>query len=220
MSRPATATARRGSKGSCAAPTGQQPRHRSKKENPVSIARGKERTNLRHTHGATSSGCAFTFPATAGVSWRQPCDTSPTALDSSADFFSVALATFHQARCDSRAHFFSVRRASGGRDGCRQAGALTATRREPSATGGRWAAVSVTAPSPPRTQDDVIFNEPGRRTRTTRGDGGDSCAGGSAERIPAQEAALQITSLVSWAGSTRHDRREPGARPLIFLRRV
>jgi hypothetical protein len=78
-----------------------------------------------------------------------------------------------------------VRRASGGRDGCRQAGALTATRREPSATGGRWAAINVTAPSPTRTQDDVIFNEPGRRTRHTRGDGGDSCAGGSAERTPA-----------------------------------
>ena len=52
------------------------------------------------------------------------------------------------------------------------------------------------------TQDAVIFDEPGRRARHTRGDGGDSCAGGSAERIPAHEAALHITALVCGKGST------------------
>jgi hypothetical protein len=75
----------------------------------------------------------------------------------------------------------------------------------------------VTAQTPARTQDDVIFNEPGRRTRHTRGDGGDSCAGGSAERIPAHEAALQITSLVSGKGSIRHDRREALAHGHCFF---
>jgi hypothetical protein len=68
--------------------------------------------------------------------------------------------------------------------------------------------VGVTAQTPPRTQDAVIFDEPGRRARVTRGDGGDSCAGGSAERTPAHEAALHITALVSGAGSIRHDGRE------------
>jgi len=57
----------------------------------------------------------------------------------------------------------------------------------------------VTAPTPPRTQDAVIFNEPGRRT-IPRGDGGDSCAARFRERTPAHEAALHITALVSGTG--------------------
>jgi hypothetical protein len=67
----------------------------------------------------------------------------------------------------------------------------------------------VTVPPPPRTQDAVIFNEPGRRT-IPRGDGGDSCAGGSAERTPAHEAALHITALVS---GTDSQGQRPDAQP-------
>jgi hypothetical protein len=35
---------------------------------------------------AFTSGCAVKIPATAGLSWRQPGDISPTAFDSSAVF--------------------------------------------------------------------------------------------------------------------------------------
>ena len=145
------------------------------------IARGYQRADFQHTSGAT--------PATA------------VSFD---DFLSVAVATLHRARFDLCANFFAMRRTSGGRDGCRQAGARAA---RPGAQAG--SAASVTAPTPARTQDAVIFDEPGRRTRGARGDGGDSCAGGSAERTPAHEAALHITALVSGAGSIRHDGREP-----------
>jgi hypothetical protein len=48
--------------------------------------------------------------------------------------------------------FHSTAAADGWREGCLQAGALTATR------GGRREAVSVTAPQPVAAQDDVIFN--------------------------------------------------------------
>ena len=43
-------------------------------------------------------------------------------------------------------------------------------------------AVSVTVKQPVDAQDDVIFNEPGRRSRVTRGDGGDSLPRVHAER--------------------------------------
>jgi hypothetical protein len=143
------------------------------------------------------------FQADAPSSFRQlpipgcvsPAIFSPTAFDSSNDFLSVAVATFLQAMFGSRANFFAVCQVSGGRDGCRQAGARAA---RPGAQAG--SAASVTAQTPARTQDAVIFDEPGRRARVARGDGGDSCAGGSAERIPAHEAALHITALVSGAG--------------------
>ena len=74
---------------------------------------------------------------------------------------------------------FATAEADGWRAGCLQAGAVTATRRGPRAAGGRREAVSVTAPQPVAAQDDVIFNEPGRRARVARGDGGDPNAEGS-----------------------------------------
>jgi len=42
----------------------------------MSIGRGNEWTNHRHTSGATSSNCAFTVPATADAWLRQPGDFS------------------------------------------------------------------------------------------------------------------------------------------------
>ena len=59
---------------------------------------------------------------------------------------------------------------------------MTATQRAVACRRGRRAAVSVTVKQPVDTQDDVIFNEPGRRARVTRGDGGDSMPRVHAER--------------------------------------
>jgi len=62
-----------------------------------------------------------------------------------------------------------VSEARGGREGCLQSGALTATRRgQPRAAGERREAVNVTEKQPLWTQGAVIFNEPGRRTRRRR----------------------------------------------------
>jgi hypothetical protein len=61
---------------------------------------------------AFTSGCAVKIPATAGLSWRQPGDISPTAFDSSAVFFSVAVATFHRARFDFRLLLHQLLRAA------------------------------------------------------------------------------------------------------------
>ena len=72
--------------------------------------------------------------------------------------------------------------ADGWREGCLQAGAVTATRRGPRAAGGRREAGTVTAPQPVAAQDAVIFNEPGRRARVAWGDGGDPMPRVHAER--------------------------------------
>jgi len=91
-------------------------------------------TNPRRSHAATNHQTTGNRPARLQAAacslFRQlpipgcvsPAIFSPTAFDSSDDFFSVAVATFHRARFDSHTNFFAVRRASGGRDGCRQAG--------------------------------------------------------------------------------------------------
>ena len=70
-------------------------------------------------------------------------------------------------------HISPTAAADGWREGCLQAGAMTATQRAVACRRGRRAAVSVTVKQPVDTQDDVIFNEPGRRARVARGDGGD-----------------------------------------------
>ena len=69
--------------------------------------------------------------------------------------------------------YFTNGGADGWREGCLQAGAMTATQRAVACRRGRREAVSVKAPQPVDAQDDVIFNEPGRRARVARGDGGD-----------------------------------------------
>jgi tetratricopeptide (TPR) repeat protein len=73
--------------------------------------------------------------------------------------------------------YFTNGGADGWREGCLRTGALTAR------TSARCGlAVSVTVKQPVTAQDDVIFNEPGRRSRAARGDGGDSLPRVHAER--------------------------------------
>ena len=91
--------------------------------------------------------------------------------------------------------------ADGWREGCLQAGAVTAMRRGPRAAGGRREAVSVTVKQPVAAQDAVIFNEPGRRARVACGDGGDPMPRVHAPAGYGIGAALQITALVWLPGS-------------------
>jgi len=107
--------------------------------------------------------------------------------------------------------------------GCLQAGARTATPRTVACRRGRRKAVSVTAPQPVDAQDDVIFNEPGRRA--VRAALAFARAGETAgtrlprvtrQRDTANGAALQITSLVRLPGSIRHD--SPPAEPKFSFR--
>ena len=79
-------------------------------------------------------------------------------------------------------HISTTAAADGWREGCLRTGARTATQRAVACRRGRREAVSVTAPQPVDAQDDVIFNEPGRRARVARGDGGDSMPRVHAER--------------------------------------
>ena len=93
--------------------------------------------------------------------------------------------------------------ADGWREGCLQAGAVTAMRRGPRAAGGRREAVSVTVKQPVAAQDAVIFNEPGRRARVACGDGGDPMPRVHAPAGYGIGAALQITALV-WLPGSKH----------------
>jgi|GEM_PF-5507427 hypothetical protein len=106
--------------------------------------------------------------------------------------------------------------ADGWREGCLQAGAVTATRRGPRAAGGRREAVTVTAPQPVAAQDAVIFNEPGRRARVAWGDGGDPMPRVHAPAGYGMGAALQITALVWLPGS--HPSCQPSAEPMLNFR--
>ena len=81
----------------------------------------------------------------------------------------------------------------------------------------------MTAPQPVAAQDDVIFNEPGRRA--VRAALAFARAGETAgtrlprvtrQRDTANGAALQITSLVRLPGSIRHD--SPPAEPKFSFR--
>jgi hypothetical protein len=68
---------------------------------------------------------------------------------------------------------------------------------------------------PVAAQDDVIFNEPGRRSRVACGDGGDPMPRVHAPAGYGIGAALQITSLVWLPGS--HPSRQPSAEPAFPL---
>jgi hypothetical protein len=69
----------------------------------------------------------------------------------------------------------------------------------------------VTTPQPVDTQDAVIFNEPGRRARVARGDGGDSMPRVHAPAGYGIGAALKIMALVWLPGS--HPSCQPSAEP-------
>jgi len=162
------------------------------------IARGEDRTNHRRANDATPANACSHFrrlPVCPGVGLvtlrRQPLIRpmifSPARLRSFIEQGLILVC------CTG---------ASEGRAG-RMLGKLARGRQRNGRLRGRrgnGGADRVTAQPPFPTQDAVIFNEPGRRARGTRGDGGDSCAGGSAERTPAHEAALHITALVSGTG--------------------
>lgn len=77
---------------------------------------------------------------------------------------------------------------------------MTATQRAVACRRGRREAVSVTTPQPVVAQDDVIFNEPGRRSRCRAGRRRGLIAEGSRGAGYGNGAALQITSLVQSTG--------------------
>ena len=120
--------------------------------------------------GVTSAGNVFTRIArlssftAAGIA-PIVANPSPCSLDARSRFF--------LPRRGLSTPYFSNGGADGWREGCLQAGAMTATQRAVACRRGRREAVSVTAPQPVDAQDDVIFNEPGRRARVAWGDGGD-----------------------------------------------
>ena len=144
---------------------------------------------------------------------------------------------------DARSRFFLPRRglsrpyfsnggADGWREGCLQAGAMTATQRAVACRRGRREAVSVTAPQPVAAQDAVIFNEPGRRARVACGAGGDPVPRVHAPAGYGIGAALQITALVWLPGSKADTQprnevrsvasavpsRQPSAEPMLNFR--
>ena len=74
----------------------------------------------------------------------------------------------------------------------------------------------MTVKQPVDAQDAVIFNEPGRRARVARGDGGEPNAEGSRGAGYGIGAALKIMALVRLPGS--HPSCQPSAEPKFSFR--